>query len=170
MPMKSFDLSHLSALIVEKHQPMRALFREMLRELGFQRIYDAVTPDLGFEKFNEKEPDIVLIDWAPDFDGIGLLKKIRRDAKSYNFAVPVIMVTAHSEVDHVIETRDASSSTPPGRGKRRGHRRAACRSCLRRRRWHEREAQIFQPARRPRRPGPSHPVWSRSGPTHRRLL
>ena len=62
MPMKSFDLSHLSALIVEKHKPMRALFREMLRELGFQRIYDAVTPDLGFEKFNEKEPDIVLID------------------------------------------------------------------------------------------------------------
>lgn len=54
---------------------MRALFREMLRELGIQRIYDAVTPDLGFEKFNEKEPDIVLIDWAPDFDGIGLLKK-----------------------------------------------------------------------------------------------
>ena len=75
MLMKSFDLSHLSALIVEKHQPMRALFREMLRELGIQRIYDAVTPDLGFEKFNEKEPDIVLIDWAPDFDGIGLLKK-----------------------------------------------------------------------------------------------
>ena len=54
---------------------MRALFREMLRELGFQRIYDAVTPDLGFEKFNEKEPDIVLIDWAPDFDGIGSCKK-----------------------------------------------------------------------------------------------
>ena len=54
---------------------MRALFREMLRELGIQRIYDAVTPDLGFEKFNEKEPDIVLIDWASDFDGIGLLKK-----------------------------------------------------------------------------------------------
>ena len=54
---------------------MRALFREMLRELGIQRIYDAVTPDLGFEKFNEKEPDNVLIDWAPDFDGIGLLEK-----------------------------------------------------------------------------------------------
>jgi hypothetical protein len=37
-----------------------------------------MTPSLqikGFEKFNEKEPNIVLIDWAPDFDGIGLLKK-----------------------------------------------------------------------------------------------
>ncbi len=83
------------------------MLREILRELGIQRIYDAATPEAGFEAFNEKEPDLVLIDWAPDFDGIGMLNKIRTDRESGNPFVPVIMVSAHSEVDRVIEARDA---------------------------------------------------------------
>lgn len=105
--MKNFDLTQLSALIVEKHPPMRTMLREIIRELGMQKIYDAANPELGYEVFNAKQPDLVLIDWAPDFDGIGLLNKIRADENSYNLFAPVIMVTAHSEIDRVIEARDA---------------------------------------------------------------
>jgi len=57
--------------------------------------------------FNSEGPDLVLIDWAPNFDGIGLLNKIRTDPESLNPFVPVIMVTAHSEATRVIEARDA---------------------------------------------------------------
>ncbi len=107
MPMKNFDLTQLSVLIVEKHPPMRSMLRGILRELGVRKTHDTATPEAGFEAFNEKEPDLILIDWAPDFDGIGLLDKIRTDAKSVDHFAPVIMVTAHSEVDRVIEARDA---------------------------------------------------------------
>ena len=106
-PMKEFNLTHLSALVVEKHHPMRAMLREILRELGITKIYDAADPKTGFEKFNNESPDLVLIDWAPNFDGLGLLNKIRTDPESLNPFVPVIMVTAHSEADRVIEARDA---------------------------------------------------------------
>jgi len=106
-PMKNYNLTQLSVLVVEKHHPMRAMLRAILRELGVKNIFDTATPETGFEEFNHKGPDLVLIDWAPDFDGIGLLNKIRTDAKSDNPFVPVIMVTAHTEVDRVIEAWDA---------------------------------------------------------------
>ncbi len=105
--MKNYDLTQLSVLVVEKHHPMRAMLREILRELGVKNVFDTDTPEKGFEIFNQDEPDLVLIDWAPDFDGIGLLEKIRMDENSNHPFVPVIMVTAHSEVDRVIEARDA---------------------------------------------------------------
>ncbi len=107
MVMKNFDLTQLSALVVEKHPPMRSMFRGILRELGINNIEDAATPETGFEAFNQKGPDIVLIDWAPDFDGLGLLDKIRTDPNSDNPFAPVIMITAHGEADRVIEARDA---------------------------------------------------------------
>jgi DNA-binding response OmpR family regulator len=107
MPMKNFDLTQVSALVVEKHHPMRSMLRGILRELGLKNVDDVPTIELGFEEFNKKEPDLVLVDWAPNFDGIGLLHKIRTDPKSNDPFVPIIMVTAHSEVDRVIEARDA---------------------------------------------------------------
>ena len=83
------------------------MLRGILRELGIHNIFDYASPEEGFRGFNEFEPDIVMIDWAPDFDGIGLLNQIRKDEKSQNPFAPVIMVTAHSEVDRVIQARDA---------------------------------------------------------------
>ncbi|PCH82882.1 MAG: hypothetical protein COC02_04890 [Rhodospirillaceae bacterium] len=105
--MKNFDLTQVSALVVEKHHPMRSMLRGILRELGLKKVDDVASTESGFEEFNKKEPDIVLVDWALNFDGIGLLNKIRTDTNSSNPFVPVIMVTAHSEVDRVIEARDA---------------------------------------------------------------
>ena len=105
--MKNFDLTQVSALVVEKHHPMRSMLRGILRELGLKKVDDVASTESGFEEFNKKEPDIVLVDWALNFDGIGLLNKIRTNTNSSNPFIPVIMVTAHSEVDRVIEARDA---------------------------------------------------------------
>jgi len=105
--MKNFDITKLSVLIVEKHPPMRSMLRGILRELGIQKIYEALAPESGFETFVQKSPDLVLIDWGPDFDGIRLLDQIRSDEESVNLFAPVIMVTAYGELERVIEARDA---------------------------------------------------------------
>ena len=70
-----YDLTQLPFLIVEKHLPMSSMLRGMLRELGVSNVYDAFSPEAGFEEFNHHLPDVVLVDWAPGFDGLGLLKK-----------------------------------------------------------------------------------------------
>lgn len=38
MPVKNFDLTQLSVLVVEKHSPMRSMFRGILRELGIIKL------------------------------------------------------------------------------------------------------------------------------------
>lgn len=106
----SYDLSRLTVLIVEKQQPMRTLFRQLLRAFGVGRIHDANGPEKGFEEFNGLRPDLVLVDWCPEFDGLGLVKRIRTDNDSCYPQVPIIMVSAFGEADHVCRAADAGIS------------------------------------------------------------
>ncbi|MCH7937109.1 MAG: response regulator [Proteobacteria bacterium] len=105
--MNTYDLSRISVLIVEKHPPMRTMLRQVLKEFGVEKVYDAPTPERGFEEFNESNPDLVLVDWAPDFDGLSLVRDIRTHEDSIFRQVPVIMVTAYNESNHIYEALDA---------------------------------------------------------------
>ena len=51
--------------------------------------------------------DLVLCDWAPDFDGLGLLRNIRNHPDSVYTQAPVIMVTAFNETSHVFKALDS---------------------------------------------------------------
>ena len=86
------------------------MLRGILRELGVTNVYDAATPEAGFEEFNLQGPDVVLVDWSPDFDGIGLLSKIRNDPESKSPYVPVIMVTAERRRPMILEALEAGAS------------------------------------------------------------
>lgn len=105
--MRQYDLTKLTVLVVEKHPPMRAMFREVLKQLGVGTIFTASTPEAGFEEFNETKPDLVLVDWAPDFDGLSLVRDIRSHEGSVLPQVSVIMVTAFTETNHIYEALDA---------------------------------------------------------------
>lgn len=119
--MDNYNLTQLSVLIVEHHMHLSSMLRGILRELGVTNVYDASTPEGGFEEFNLQGPDVVLVDWSPDFDGIELLSRIRNDPDSKSPYVPVIMVTAFGEAERVFEARDAGMTeylTKPVSGKR----------------------------------------------------
>lgn len=105
--MISYDLSNLKVLIVEKQAPMRTMLRQVLREFGVGGIFDASSPKDGFDEFNQTRPDLVLTDWAPDFDGLGLVWKIRNDEASVFPLAPIIMVTAYNETSHMFEALNA---------------------------------------------------------------
>lgn len=105
--MRQYDLSKLTVLVVEKHLPMRTMFREVLRQLGVGTMLDAASPEAGFEEFNETTPDLVLVDWTPDFEGLSLVRDIRTHEDSVFPQVPVIMVTAFTETNHIYEALDA---------------------------------------------------------------
>lgn len=150
VPMDNFDLTQLSVLIVGKHLHMSSMLRAILRELGVTNVYDASSPEAGFEEFKINEPDVVLIDWAPEFDGIELLKKIRTDEASKNPFASVIMVTAHGEAERVFEARDAGMTeylTKPVSGKRLYQRISAM---VKSNRSYIRTSEFFGPDRRRR--------------------
>ncbi|MDP6804251.1 MAG: response regulator [Rhodospirillales bacterium] len=56
-------------------------------------------------------PDIIITNWEmPKLDGIKLIRMIRDPKESPNPYVPIIMVSAYSEVNRVIQARDAGVS------------------------------------------------------------
>ncbi|MBT3305457.1 MAG: response regulator [Alphaproteobacteria bacterium] len=66
-------------------------------------VVDSASPEDGFEKFNKTSPDLILVDWGPDFDGLSLVQKIRNDKTSIDPLVPIIMVTPYEETSHFNE-------------------------------------------------------------------
>jgi len=109
-PMKAYDLSNVSVLVVEKHAHMRTILRQVLRQFGIANVFDAATPPVGFQRYKDSYPDIVILDWAPDFDGLALVTKIRTGTDAANPWVPVIMCTANTEKRHIVEARDAGAT------------------------------------------------------------
>jgi two-component system, chemotaxis family, chemotaxis protein CheY len=108
--MISYDLSNISVLIVEKHSHMRTILRQVLRQFGVPNVFDASEPAIGFQRYKDFYPDIVLLDWGPDFDGLALLSKIRAGSDAGNPWVPVIMCTANTEKCHIVEARDVGAT------------------------------------------------------------
>lgn len=108
--MQSYDLSNVSVLVVEKHSHMRTILRQVLRQFGIANVFDAADPATGFQRYKDCFPDIVILDWGPDFDGLGLVTRIRAGADAANPWAPVIMCTANTEKRHIVEARDAGAT------------------------------------------------------------
>jgi DNA-binding response OmpR family regulator len=108
--MANYDLSRLRVLMVERSQIMRTMMRSVLHELNIRSIVEASSPGEGFQAFLNNAVDLILVDWGPDFDGLGLLNRVRRDRQSPNPFVPAIVVTANTEKRHVYLARDAGAT------------------------------------------------------------
>ena len=108
--MEHINLSGISVLIVDANPLLRTVFRQVLRELGAIDVEAVSSPELGFKKFNEQNPDIVLIDWGPGCDGMALLRNIRTHPSSANPYAPVIITSAHTDQEHVLSARDRGMS------------------------------------------------------------
>ncbi|MGH1397622.1 MAG: response regulator [Alphaproteobacteria bacterium] len=103
-----FNFKELSILIVEDTEPMRKLVRAVLSTLGIGKIYTAPNGEIGYQRFCETKPDIVITDWhMQPTNGIELAQKIRKDIHSPRKQTPVIMMTGYSALPRIAHARDA---------------------------------------------------------------
>lgn len=112
--MAELDLTNLKILVVDDYTPMRRIFWNVLRELG---VYNVVEAENGAEALRMMKgeigdpavkPDILITDqMMKPIDGLQLTRMIRQNRDSPNPFLPVIMVTALTEIEHVIKARDA---------------------------------------------------------------
>ena len=104
--MKSYDLSELNILVLEKHLLVRRILTDVFSEFGVANVFS--TPEIGeaYKFFTEMEPDIILCDWTPDLNGIEFIRKVRMSDDSPNPYVPIVVVTANTELRHVCIARD----------------------------------------------------------------
>lgn len=100
-------LSEIEFLVAEDNEFARKIVRDMLKALGARGPRYAKD---GVEALNMAKIypiDIALVDWdMPVVDGIEFTEFIRHSDDSPNPFLPIIMMTAFSEVPRVIEARD----------------------------------------------------------------
>jgi len=104
--MEQYDLSNLNVLVVDHNQNMLHLLRTILKELGIKSVNDAATTEDAFAAFKKSPPDLIFSDWVPGRDELKFLKMVRDPNNSANPFVPIIVVTAYSEMSNVTAARD----------------------------------------------------------------
>ena len=87
-------------MLVDDSKTMRTLQKNILAQIGYTDIAEAVDGLDALSKVNVENPDLILLDWnMPNMDGLTFLQKFREDNKS----TPIIMVTTESEKPRIIE-------------------------------------------------------------------
>jgi two-component system chemotaxis response regulator CheY len=96
----------MKILVVDDFSTMRRIIKNLLRDLGFTNTQEADDGTTALPMLQNGNFDFVVTDWnMPGMQGIDLLKAIRADEKLKH--LPVLMVTAESKREQIIEAAQA---------------------------------------------------------------
>lgn len=110
---KGNGLQKLNVLTVDDSEHMRRIILALLMGLGFgfDHIFTAKDGVEALEILKSGHIDLVITDHRmPVLDGIDFTRLVRSGADSPNPYIPVIMLTAHADVEHIQAARDAGVS------------------------------------------------------------
>ena len=106
--MADYNLERLNFLIVDDNKHMRALVTGILHALGAKNCLDAIDGADAFKELRHFPADIIICDWnMQPLDGLDFTRLVRTGKDSPNPFVPIIMLTGHTEMNRVVEARDA---------------------------------------------------------------
>ncbi len=96
----------MKILVVDDFSTMRRIIKNLLRDLGFNNTQEADDGNTALPMLQAGNFDFLVTDWnMPGMQGIDLLKAVRADARLKT--LPVLMVTAESKREQIIEAAQA---------------------------------------------------------------
>lgn len=102
------DLSKFSILIIDQNNHMLSIVKVLLKGLGVRNIHVAKDAADAFVTLQNIQIDILIIDhMQATFDGIEFCRLIRKAEDSPNVFLPIIMLTANTERNFILQARDA---------------------------------------------------------------
>lgn len=109
--MLGYDFSNLSIMVVDDYMPMRAILRGVLLALGVGNVADAANGRDALEQLKSFNADIVILDnMMEQMNGIELTYRIRGGEGGTDPFIPIIMISGYSELNYIMEARDAGVS------------------------------------------------------------
>lgn len=97
---------NIHILIVDDFSTMRRIVKNLLSDLGFFNTAEADDGTTALAELRKGPFDLVITDWnMPGMPGIDLLRQIRADPALAR--IPVLMVTAESKREQIIEAAQA---------------------------------------------------------------
>ena len=104
---EKIDFSHVRFLIVDTNKLMCQLIKDILMMLGVTQVTTARDSEKAIATLRAGGVDVVITEWnLKPRSGLELLDWLRTDGMSPDRMMPVIMLTANSEADYVMESRD----------------------------------------------------------------
>lgn len=103
------DFERMTILLVEPHQLVRRILRDILHMLGAGGVVAVDGIDAGYRIIGDMQVDAVFTDWSNSTDAISLLRLLRA-VDSPNPFVPVVVMTAYGDREHVREARDEGAN------------------------------------------------------------
>lgn len=104
---EKIDFSHVRFLVVDSNKLMCQLIKDILMMLGVTQVTTARDSEKAIAALRAGGVDVVITEWnLKPRSGLELLDWLRTDGMSPDRMMPVIMLTANSEVDYVMESRD----------------------------------------------------------------
>ena len=108
MTRNGLRLESVSFLIVDPNAFMRSLIKNVLHVFSADKFIEANDGADAFKAMLNLVPDIIITEWMMDpLDGLDFTRLVRTGKDSPNPFVPIIMMTAYSEKQRVVEARDA---------------------------------------------------------------
>lgn len=105
-PTKRLNPAEIPIVLGEPVNYARAMINEVLRNLGYQKVYSAANAAEIIEAMNVWQPRVVMMEnLLPDMPGTELVHKFRREDIVPDRGVPVIMVTSDPNVETVQKAR-----------------------------------------------------------------
>jgi two-component system chemotaxis response regulator CheY len=100
---------NINVLIVDDYRTMLRIIRNLLKQLEFNNVDEAVDGQEALAKLRAGNFGLVISDWnmAP-MTGLDLLKEVRADQRLQN--MPFIMITAESKTENVVAAKQAGVS------------------------------------------------------------
>ncbi len=96
----------INVLIVDDFPTMRRIIRNLLKQLGFQKIMEAEDGKNALNVMKDNSIDFVITDWnMPNMTGMELLETLRADSKFKS--MPILMVTAEADKENILQAIQA---------------------------------------------------------------
>ena len=97
---------NMKILIVDDFATMRGIIKNLLRDLGFNNVFEADDGNSALPVLRAEDFDFLITDWnMPGMTGLDLLKAVRADARLAK--LPVLLVTAEAKRDQIVEAAQA---------------------------------------------------------------
>ena len=100
---------NMTVMIVDDYKTMLRIIRNLLKQLGFNNVVEAIDGSSALQKLRDKDFGLIISDWNMEpMSGLQLLKEVRADVKMKE--IPFIMITAESKSENVIAAKEAGVS------------------------------------------------------------
>jgi two-component system chemotaxis response regulator CheY len=96
-------------LIVDDYKTMLRIIRNLLKQLGFDNVDEAMDGGAALAKLRNGDYGLVISDWNMDpMSGLQLLREVRADVRLKE--TPFVMITAESKTENVVAAKKAGVS------------------------------------------------------------